>query len=356
MKIELSKIVTTAGTQMRGSISNDVVEEYQQAEFLPPVDVFRDPTEADERYYLADGFHRLEARLRNEAGDISAIVHEGTLRDAILYAAGANGDHGLRRSNEDKRRAVTTLLKDAEWARWTDREIARQCKVHHTFVGKIRSTIAEAACNERVYTTKHGTVAEMKTGNIGKLRSDSMDSDESDQWEQTCGDEARKVSAELNDRVKMRDDSLREDEQPLFYDPLAEDECSTEPEPIRESVVAEVRPVWELPSAESPLPEDQAVRYARASRAEARRLRQLAMDLQSETDKALDSEAGQFLQEVQQSLRTALDKFAGSLKAAEPYCVCFKCHGSGCVACKQFGWLNRSSHDSRRTDGPVTKI
>ena len=35
-------------------------------------------------------------------------------------------------TNADKRRAVETLLNDAEWATWSDREIARQCGVHHT--------------------------------------------------------------------------------------------------------------------------------------------------------------------------------------------------------------------------------
>jgi hypothetical protein len=40
-----------------------------------------------------------------------------------------NSDHGLPRSNEDKRRAVATLFNDPEWSRWSSRKIAKQCAV-----------------------------------------------------------------------------------------------------------------------------------------------------------------------------------------------------------------------------------
>ena len=47
---------------------------------------------------------------------ISADVREGSRRDAILYAVGANASHGLKRTNRDKRNAVMVLLKDPEWS------------------------------------------------------------------------------------------------------------------------------------------------------------------------------------------------------------------------------------------------
>jgi branched-chain amino acid transport system substrate-binding protein len=43
--------------------------------------------------------------------------------DAILYSVGANEMHGLRHTNEDKRRAVLTLLNDPGWSKWSDPEI-----------------------------------------------------------------------------------------------------------------------------------------------------------------------------------------------------------------------------------------
>jgi transposase-like protein len=60
-----------------------------------------------------------------------------------MYAVGANAAHGLRRTNADKRRAVTMLLDDDEWGQWSDSAIARQCGVSHTFVATVRAAIMQ---------------------------------------------------------------------------------------------------------------------------------------------------------------------------------------------------------------------
>lgn len=95
-------------------------------------------------------------------------VRQGTRRDAILYSVGANETHGLRRTNEDKRRAVMTLLSDEEWSRWSNNEIAQKCGVSHTFVNGMRSSLETVSSEQRTYNTKHGTEAVMNTANIGK--------------------------------------------------------------------------------------------------------------------------------------------------------------------------------------------
>ena len=66
-------------------------------------------------YWLADGFHRYHAHKQAGLDDIRVDLRQGNLREAILYSVGANAHHGLRRSNEDKRRAVLRLLEDPEW-------------------------------------------------------------------------------------------------------------------------------------------------------------------------------------------------------------------------------------------------
>jgi hypothetical protein len=71
---------------------------------------------------------------------IDVTIWHGTKRDAILYSTTANSTHGLARSNGDKLRAVSILLNDPEWGRWSDREIARHCAVSQPFVGKVRSS------------------------------------------------------------------------------------------------------------------------------------------------------------------------------------------------------------------------
>jgi hypothetical protein len=50
-------------------------------------------------------------------------------QDALLYSISSNAEHGLPRSNADKRKAVRLLLADAEWGQWSDRESARHCQV-----------------------------------------------------------------------------------------------------------------------------------------------------------------------------------------------------------------------------------
>ena len=110
------------------------------AEF-PPVVVFFDGT----NHWLADGFHRVHARKKTGHGDIPADIHQGTKRDAILHSLGANASHGMRRSNEDKRRAVERMLTDRQWRKWSDQDIARQCAVSAQMVGVHRKRLVDAS-------------------------------------------------------------------------------------------------------------------------------------------------------------------------------------------------------------------
>jgi hypothetical protein len=70
--------------------------------------------------------------------DIECKVHPGDRDDALLFACGANAQHGLRRSRSDKVKAVSTLIGSERWSGWSDREIARQCGVTHPFVAAVR--------------------------------------------------------------------------------------------------------------------------------------------------------------------------------------------------------------------------
>lgn len=66
----------------------------------------------------------------------------------------------MKRNNEDKRRAVPAQLDDSEWAKWSDREIGRQCRVAHTFVSALRRPeIAEKQQARRPLVECHSTPA-----------------------------------------------------------------------------------------------------------------------------------------------------------------------------------------------------
>ena len=168
--LKTASIRTDGGTQTRAQIDMDTFVAYKRdledGAVFPPVTVFHDGSE----YWLADGFHRLRAHQALDRREISADVRQGTQRDAILHSVGANASHGLRRSNADKRRAVETLLRDDEWRKMSDREIASHAKVSHPFVGKIRRELEDTgnitSANERV--TANGTT--MKTSTINEKR------------------------------------------------------------------------------------------------------------------------------------------------------------------------------------------
>jgi transposase-like protein len=171
--IELSAIVADQKAQPRTSILVDKVAEYtedmQRGDKFPPLVVFYDGA----KYWLADGFHRYYAASGAEEKSLACDVHDGTLRDAILYSCGANSAHGVRRTNQDKQRAVAKLLEDAEWSHWSDAEIARRCSVSDPMVAKLRKEIGAVTLNSqseepRTYVTKHGTETVMNTAAIGR--------------------------------------------------------------------------------------------------------------------------------------------------------------------------------------------
>lgn len=136
--ININAIRIDGGTQSRASLNESVVSEYAEDLLaLPPVVLFHDGSD----YWLADGFHRYHAFRKASKASIPADVRTGTQREATLFSVGANQTHGLRRTNDDKRRAVNTLLNDAEWAGWSDRRIAEVCGVGHPFVAALRSPV-----------------------------------------------------------------------------------------------------------------------------------------------------------------------------------------------------------------------
>lgn len=159
------------GTQPRAALNEQTIADYAEAldrgEPFPPATVFYDGSD----YWLADGFHRDGAHDRLGWEEMSCDVRAGTRRDAVLYACGANEAHGLRRSNEDKRRAVLILLGDPEWAHWSDSEIARRCRVSHPFVAKLRPVTGNVS-GERTYVTRHGTISTMAPAAMGKRAAD----------------------------------------------------------------------------------------------------------------------------------------------------------------------------------------
>jgi hypothetical protein len=120
--------------EMRAETVNDYANDMLDGAVFPPVIVFDDGHDL----WLAEGYHRVEANRKIGRETIVAEIKKGSARDAVLYGIGANAEHGLRRTQADKRRAVERLLRDPEWARWSDRKLAEIAKVDHKTIGAIR--------------------------------------------------------------------------------------------------------------------------------------------------------------------------------------------------------------------------
>lgn len=170
MSVHIDKIRLDGGTQSRAAINEATVAEYAEAmadpnTVFPPITVYFDGRE----YWLADGFHRVEAWRRIGRTDIPAEIRQGDVRKAILHSVAANAAHGLRRTNDDKRRAVLTLLEDEEWSAWSNREIARRCGVSDVFVGKVRegSSANGLQMPESRTVERGGATYQQNTSNIG---------------------------------------------------------------------------------------------------------------------------------------------------------------------------------------------
>lgn len=106
-----SELVLLPEFQPRVKLDLDLVKEYSEAMLsgwgdFPPVEVFR----LGEKFVVVDGFHRVKAALAAKLPKVPANLREGTPDEALLFCVKANSTHGLRRTNEDKRRAVEMLL------------------------------------------------------------------------------------------------------------------------------------------------------------------------------------------------------------------------------------------------------
>jgi hypothetical protein len=179
--VSLDVIRADKRAQPRAALDEDQVSEYVEAmvrgEKFPRLVLFQDKKG---RYWLADGFHRHRAAIELNLKAIDCIVYQGELRDAILFSCGANATHGLRRTNADKRQAVTKLLSDEKWAAWNDSEIARRCHVSDHLVATIRKQLAPVHHREfedRPRTvSRGGTTYTQETANIGRSRAPNPES------------------------------------------------------------------------------------------------------------------------------------------------------------------------------------
>lgn len=140
-KIDLDTIVTK-GLQTRAGTDPAKVAEYAEIYRaggpMPPIVVFSD---GGDEFYLADGHHRLAAARKADLSEIEGLIKKGDRRAALWYATAANAQHGLPRTNEDKRRAVALILADEEWRQLSDAQLAEHAQVSDRLIAKVRKEL-----------------------------------------------------------------------------------------------------------------------------------------------------------------------------------------------------------------------
>jgi len=157
--VELGRVRTDGDTQPRVAMDPDTIELYKErmalderTQFIQdpegqqfePIVVFEDGDD----YWLADGFHRVEAARQLGLAAIQAFIHRGAQREAFLHSLGVNAIHGKRRTRADKRRTVERALEDAQLLSSSDAVIAKLCKVTDRYVSKLRQELEASGAIE----------------------------------------------------------------------------------------------------------------------------------------------------------------------------------------------------------------
>lgn len=171
-ELALELIRRDGGTQPRAFMNTVTVMDYteilQEGGYLPPVDVFYDGTD----YWLADGYHRIQAAKEVGFKSFSCIVHQGDVKAAQWFSFGANKDHGLRRTNADKQRTVEAALEHPASGSMTDSDIADHCGVNRRMVLEYRKKhlVTGSQDSPARTVTRKGKQYQQNVANIGKAK------------------------------------------------------------------------------------------------------------------------------------------------------------------------------------------
>lgn len=266
---------------------SEVVEQYAEAwrqgvEF-PPVELF---TLDGRTHWIGDGIHRIKGADKAGRSSVLAIVHQGDERAARMFACGANRNHGLHRSNADKRRAAEIMLELEPT--WSNSKIAQHCGISDMLVSDVRRSLESAEVI---------SPSPVREGKDGKKQLAQRPRRESQVQESgTC------------DTPDAPDD----------FDPEA----------------IESSEVWIDIDLKAEV-------YRRAINDLAR----IARDMKALAE---DEKEGAYLAVKIVRITGDLEGARTAIRMAEPVAVCDACEGEGCRGCQKTGWLSRMVVESRK--------
>lgn len=299
------------GLQTRAALDEATVSEYTElmekgVEF-PPVTVFREDIAGKPSVYrLADGFHRVESKTRTTKygrpgfDTVKANIIQGGYADALKFALSANANHGLRRTNADKRRAVEMALENARklfGGMPSANRLAEMCAVSVEFANRFITEKEKAAPPLPVRRGKAvppPVPVRTRVGRDGKkvtlppvrpappVRKGYAIG--RDGKEHAIGVELDRFNVEVPEKIKQ-----------AFLDPRLNDWANT--------------------------------------------ISRVKCDIQNAREQGVTFAASVARAEIE------LDNAFHELKAAVPYCVCRMCQGQGCKACHETGYQTKAQYD-----------
>ena len=317
LKLKIEEL-NTRDLQTRAALNEDTVSDYAEAmergDKFPPVTVFTDGAE----YYLADGFHRVEALRRIGKKAVVAELQDGDYKAALLYALKANSTHGLRRTNADKRHALEMA--------WNARE--------HLFGGEPSNALLADTCG----VTRQWVIKWLQEQGVNRLHPDAPAAPTMPTrpvrpiTAENGNDQAAnvQVSAPMMPVRRVGRDGK------TYTVPVA---APVRPAmPTRPAKPAHVVPLdrfgTEIPIEINAAFEQEELNEVIRHISEARSLLRAALDSGVETFKA-----------VRQDALIQLNNAYNFVKSAKAHCVCRICQGNGCKACHERGWQTEEEYE-----------
>ena len=186
VKVRLADLDTKNAIQCRAKLNRSQIKRYRErmkaSDRFPPIEVFR----IGGLLCITDGLHRVEAALALGLEAILCIIRDGTRTDAIKAALRANINHGVPRTNADKRNAVKLALET--FPNLSHHQIAELCLVSQPFVGKVQKQLISVISSEP------------RLGRDGKMRRLPTKQSDQSSTETPRSDSAIKDQCETGDR------------------------------------------------------------------------------------------------------------------------------------------------------------
>ena len=307
LKIKIEEL-NTRDLQTRAALNEDTVSDYAEAmergDKFPAVTVFTDGAE----YYLADGFHRVEALRRIGKKTVMAELQDGDYKAALLYALKANSTHGLRRTNADKRHALEMA--------WNARE--------HLFGGEPSQALLADTCGVSYKTVQRF---------LGASGMDNV---------QTCSPAAPTMPTRPIRPAQAENGEKNEVIAPKMPVRRVGRDGKTYPVrpamPTRPAKPAHVVPLdrfgTEIPVEINGAFEQEELNEVIRNISDARSVLRSALEAGVEAFKA-----------VRQDALIQLNNAYSFVKSAKAHCVCRICQGNGCKACHERGWQTEEEYE-----------